>query len=216
MLYGLLRPQDVTSTRDYPNNFPRRSQISWEEDRFVYWLKRSKTDQNEEGVDIPVFANASDTCPWHLLLRHWLLAPNKAPDAPLFQVNQAGSHFTYSQLQTATKTMAHRAGAMEKSLWFSPHSFRIGGATSLAMASTPDSSIKIAGRWSSLSYQLYTRPSDSVFKTISSSIASIPSPPHLQTFGPDGYGGTDPSTLLDADFEDIHMIINSRRPRKCA
>ena len=110
--------------------------------------------------------------------------------------------------------MAQRSGASGLTKWYSPHSYRIGGATSLAMAREQDSTIKIGGRWSSLSYQLYTRPSDALFQRISNAIASVPSPAPDEVFGPNGYGGTDPSALLSTDLEDIHMVINSRSPGK--
>lgn len=214
MLYALLRPQDVSVTRQDTDGYPTRSLLSWEDIRFIFFLPRGKTDRYEEGVEIPVYANSSDTCPWRLMLNHWLLAPLQEPQSPLFQVDDKGSPLTYRHLLSATKDMAQSSGASSLTKWYSPHSYRIGGATSLAMAHVQDSTIKIGGRWSSLSYQLYTRPSDALFQRISSAIASVPSPAPNEVFGPNGYGGTDPSALLSTDLEDIHMVINSRSPGK--
>ena len=214
MLYALLRPQDASVTSRDTNWYPLRSWITWENNRFIFFLPRSKTDRYEEGVEIPVYANLSDTCPWRLVLDHRLLAPLQEPQSPLFQVDSSGSPLTYKHLLSATKLMAQRSGASGLTKWYSPHSYRIGGATSLAMAREQDSTIKIGGRWSSLSYQLYTRPSDALFQRISNAIASVPSPAPDEVFGPNGYGGTDPSALLSTDLEDIHMVINSRSPGK--
>lgn len=214
MVYALLRPQDVSITSHGADWHPTRSLISWEENRLIFFLPRSKTDRFEEGVEIPVYANSSDTCPWRLILDHWLMAPLQEPQSPLFQVDDSGTPLTYRHLLSATKLMAQRSGASGLTKWYSPHSYRIGGATSLAMARVQDSTIKIGGRWSSLSYQLYTRPSDALFQRISNAIASVPSPAPDEVFGPNGYGGTDPSALLSTDLEDIHMVINSRSPGK--
>jgi hypothetical protein len=41
---------------------------------------------------------------------------------------------------------------------FTPHSFRIGAATSAAMCGLADSDIQVLGRWKSSAYKLYIRP----------------------------------------------------------
>lgn len=209
MTYALLRPQDATETDDYPGWFPKRADITWFDDHFVFHLSRSKNDVFAEGVDIPVYSNGSDTCPWRCMLGHWLLAPDQSPSAPLFQCDPAGAHLRYADLLQITKHLATRAGLRDKAHLYSPHSFRIGGATSLAIAGASDYTVKNAGRWSSLSYQLYTRPSARELKRVSLLMAGIPSIDSGRIFSPDGYGGTDPSALLEADVEDVQMIISS-------
>ena len=174
MTYALLRPQDATETEDHPGWFPRREHITWFEDHFIFHLARSKMDQCAEGEDIEVYANGSDTCPWRFLLEHWLCAPDQSPSAPLFQFDGSGGPMTYPDLLLLTKSLASLAGFDDTKEAYTPHSFRIGGATSLAITGANDYTIKNAGRWSSLSYQLYTRPSAQDSKRASRLMADIP------------------------------------------
>ena len=174
MTYALLRPQDATETIDYPGWFPRREHVTWFDDHFTFHLLRSKTDQYAEGEDIEIYANGSDTCPWHFLLEHWLCAPDQSPSAPLIQFDESGRAMHYSDLLCLTKSLATLAGLDATKVLYSPHSFRIGGATSLAIAGATDYTIKNAGRWSSTSYQLYTRPSAQGQERASRLMSGIP------------------------------------------
>lgn len=173
LTYALLRPQDATETDDYPGWFPRRVDITWYDDHFTFHLSRSKTDRYEEGTDIDVYHNGSDTCPWLALFEHWLCAPDQSPSAPLFQCDNSGRQMRYSELLVLTKRLATLAGLNDKNNVYTPHSFRIGGATSLAITGATDYAIKNAGRWSSLSYQLYTRPSAQELKRSSQLMSHI-------------------------------------------
>ena len=75
----------------------------------------------------------------------------------------SGPLFTYSDGSYLTQ---NRVSLMLRSCFgncrINTHSFRIGGASTMASAGIPDSTIMIMGRWSSNAYQKYLRLSDSL------------------------------------------------------
>ena len=216
MLYALLRPEDATPVRTMKKKrkrkkeglplHPLRSHITWHPDHFELFLPTSKTDTANEGRIIKVYANSTSTCPWILLRRHWNVAPSQRPEDPLYQDSE-GKPITYDYLHKMTRGMARAAGAKEP-LMYLPHSYRIGGATSLAMAGVPASIIKEMGRWNSVCYQTYIRTHGSQLQTASHAMASIPSITGSSVDSPMAYGGKLPSSLAQVDFENIEVIFN--------
>ena len=71
----------------------------------------------------------------------------------------------------------HLAGVNERH--FNGHSFRIGAATSASQAGVPETTIKLLGRWSSMAYQQYIRPSLPELAAVSREIAH-PNPQQTQ------------------------------------
>ena len=57
---------------------------------------------------------------------------------------------------------------------FNGHSFKIGAATSASQVGVPETTIKILGRWSSMAYQQYIRPSTTDLAAVSRYIAGSP------------------------------------------
>ena len=57
------------------------------------------------------------------------------------------------------------------------HSFRIGGATSLAMLGVPAHAIRIFGRWSSHCYMIYIRTAEGELRDFMARMAGAPSQP---------------------------------------
>ena len=55
---------------------------------------------------------------------------------------------------------------------FNGHSFRIGAATAASQAGIPETTIKTLGRWRSMAYQQYIRPSPPDLAAMSSQLAS--------------------------------------------
>lgn len=118
-------------------------------------LQSSKTSKSP--VDIHMFANGSDTCP-AAAMSSYMTARIKYRystrlDSPLFATAD-GSPLTRKQLTKALRTALVAARVPNAEL-YKGHSFRRGGATSLARVGVPDSVIKSMGRWKSHAYQLY-------------------------------------------------------------
>ena len=154
-VYALLRAGEFAA-KD-PLHIPLlRSDIRFFESSVVLRIRRSKTDIFRQGVDITLWKDDSDTCPYTHLKDLFDNSPLQYPGAPLFQ-NSDGSPLLYAQLVKATKDLAQHCGF--KATMFAGHSFRIGGATTLALLGYEAHIIKTLGRWTSLSYQLYTRVS---------------------------------------------------------
>ena len=74
------------------------------------------------------------------------------PGSPFFALRDR-SPLCRRTMIAATRTVLHAIGEDESK--YAGHSFRRGGASSLAACNTPRHLIKTLGRWKSESYQLY-------------------------------------------------------------
>ena len=148
----------------------RRADVLWLEDRVVIRLRESKTDVDRTGVDITLFRISSSTlCPYAWLRKAWDAAPDQTPSAPLFQ-QQTGGAVSYKFMLSWVKEALVRLGVDSRLVGL--HSFRIGGATTLAMLGVPAHLIKTLGRWESLCYQIYTVAADGSLQTAMSKMAA--------------------------------------------
>ena len=121
-------------------------------------LRQSKTDPFRRGVAIYLGRTGRDLCPVTALLAFIAIRPEV--NGPLF-VFKDGSFLTRDRLVAHVRQSLSAAGIDTKG--YSGHSFRIGAATTAAMAGIEDSSIKILGRWESSAYQCYLQtPRDSL------------------------------------------------------
>ena len=55
---------------------------------------------------------------------------------------------------------------------FNGHSFHIGAATTASAAGIPEATIKVLGRWKSMAYQQYVRPSSSTLAGVAPRLLS--------------------------------------------
>jgi len=115
-------------------------------------LKESKTDPFRKGVHIYLGATDRTICPI-LGILPYLAARGNTP-GPLF-ITEDGyglTRHTFAALLNSTLSKLHLASKN-----YSTHSFRIGAATTAALAQIPDASIKMLGRWKSDAYQCYIK-----------------------------------------------------------
>jgi hypothetical protein len=146
------------STRSYKDkNFLTLGSWKWENraKHGTVTLPRSKT--SKEPVDIYVFANGSDSCP-AAAMSNYMSARIKRRysirlDSPLYAMED-GTPLTRKALTRALRSALISARVPNAEL-YKGHSFRRGGATSLARVGVADSVIKTMGRWKSHAYQLY-------------------------------------------------------------
>ena len=133
--------------------------------RFLVTIKTSKTDQYFQGARVVLGATGSDLCPVAALL-DYLSSRGDAP-GPLFMFSD-GSPLHRSQFVQEVQRALTASGL--GGLNFNSHSFRIGAATSAGAAGVPESTIKVLGRWRSMAYQQYIRPSTDDLAEVSSQL----------------------------------------------
>ena len=129
-------------------------------------IKYSKTDQGRVGVRVILGRTGDDLCPVVALLNYLSRRGNK-PGA-LFQW-QDSTPLSKTKFIEATWQALTAAQLPAKD--YAGHSFRIGAATTAAMAGLEDSAIQTLGRWKSSSYQLYIRMHPRQLAVMSSSLS---------------------------------------------
>lgn len=130
-------------------------------------LRTSKTDPFGQGCTLYIGKTDSRTCPVTAILAYLSLRSSAA--GPLF-IHEDGTPLLRSELVSAVRSALTSAG-LEVSR-FTGHSFRIGAATSAALAGLPDSLIQTLGRWKSSSFLRYIRTPPQTLLGISQRIMS--------------------------------------------
>ncbi len=125
------------------------------------FLRHSKCDTAGQGVWVFVGASGRELCPITAMKRYWdlckLFAPNLTlPGMPFF-VFASGQPIIRGDVVRVLRSLLSAAGICPE--LFAGHSFRSGGATSLAAAGVPGRIIQSAGRWSSDAFKRYVRTS---------------------------------------------------------
>lgn len=130
-------------------------------------LRVSKCDQAGRGVDVFLGRVDSPFCPVAAVLSYMALrGPREGP----FFLAADGSPLTKSVFVAALRELLRSCGLDPSS--YSGHSFRIGAATTAALAGVEDSTIKSLGRWSSNAFQIYLRTPRSELATVSARLVS--------------------------------------------
>ena len=125
-----------------------------EQDIFLIHIKVAKTDQFRKGTTVALGSTKTDLCPVAALLDY--LDKRGAGPGPLFL--GADSIPLHRQAFVREVQKALCTVGIDGTL-FNGHSFRIGAATSASAAGVAETTIKALGRWNSLAYQGYIRPS---------------------------------------------------------
>ena len=115
-------------------------------------IKASKTDPFRRGCVVTLGVTSTSTCPVAALTNYRTL-PSTSP-SPLFTFAD-GSFLTREKLTAHLRTLLTASGY--KAEKYASHSFRIGAATTAALAGLPDWQIQALGRWSSDCYTRYIR-----------------------------------------------------------
>lgn len=199
--FGLFRPGEVTLAPG--STFLPRANVEWFADYVRIRLDASKTDIFRRGAHVIVAAGtgAPAHCGFRALRKAWEGAKNKKPMAALFQRDD-GSPLTYENFRAVLKQAIDWAGFKGR---FSPHSFRIGGATELAQRGVPGHIIKAMGRWSSECYQRYVRLPASFVKDVSKSMGEGRAA--REGVSTSLFGGLPLSKVESASFEDTALNL---------
>ena len=123
-------------------------------------LKVSKTDPRGQGVTIHIGAASQPYCAV-TALRLYLTLTTGDKDSPLFTY-QSGERLTREKFVDETRSLLVAAGIPNID-HYSGHSFRIGAATTSAVAGAPEWLIRTMGRWRS----------DAVLRYIRTDVASM-------------------------------------------
>ena len=115
-------------------------------------LKKSKCDQFGSGADIVMGWTHTPLCPVAAVLS--FCAIRQARLGPFFQ-DVEGKILTKSQFVKEIRDVLASLGLPQHQ--YTGHSFRIGAATSAALAGFEDSTIQMLGRWHSAAFLQYVR-----------------------------------------------------------
>lgn len=204
LFFGFFRPGELLDRGADFTAPPIRAAFSRSTEASFLRLLASKTDLFHMGVDVLLPVLGGLFCPVAALVAAMRLSPLQAAWAPLFQ-RQNGSAVSYSIFASVLRLLVQAAGLSHLNI--TPHSFRIGAATTAAHCGVPDSAIKALGRWQSISYQVYTKytPADINSFGVQLSRSSLrPSAPYGQLLAAD-------AALLDFDTVGIAFTASQQR-----
>ena len=119
-----------------------------------FHLKQSKTDPFGRGADIILGKTGCDLCPVAAVLNYAAVRGNQS--GPFFMMSTG-------RLQTKQCFITEIRRVM---------GFRIGAATSAAMAGVEDSTIQLLGRWQSAAFLRYIRTPQQKLAAISATLAT--------------------------------------------
>ena len=130
------------------------SDVSLSDNRLRVIIRFSKTDQVGVSTSL-IFTRASDASVCPVIAIAEFLSVRGCFAGPLF------THFNREPLTRSQFAYIMREGIRVLGLptdGFTPHSFRIGAATSAALCGIPDAEIQALGRWKSSAFKRYIRP----------------------------------------------------------
>ncbi len=118
-------------------------------------LKQSKCDQFGRGADVILGATGSDVCPVRAMLAY--TTQRGAHPGPFFRLRDSSPALKPWFLKRL-RSVLEAVGLPQSS--FAGHSFRIGAATTAALAGLEDSLIQKMGRWNSAAFLVYLKTQD--------------------------------------------------------
>eukprot|EP00611_Tribonema_gayanum_P026674 TRINITY_DN6413_c0_g1_i1.p1 TRINITY_DN6413_c0_g1~~TRINITY_DN6413_c0_g1_i1.p1 ORF type:complete len:397 (+),score=10.78 TRINITY_DN6413_c0_g1_i1:47-1237(+) len=138
-------------------------------DAVTITFRASKSDQQRRGAQVTKECNALQ-----LILEILRLQPALPMTAPLTAYMSQGvlRVVTRKVATSALRGMIAVFGDGANPMEYALHSGRIGAATALAAAGCSDSAIMAAGRWSSMSFLVYIRPSTEESSRVSDALVS--------------------------------------------
>ena len=131
-------------------------------------IKCSKTDPGRNGFQIVLGSTRDDLCPVAALPTY--LAHRGQQPGALFQWRNG---IPLSKFKFVEEVRQAMSAAHLPAQDYAGHSFRIGAATTAAMAGIQDSTIQTLGRWKSASYLLYIQMDPRQLASLSASLQYI-------------------------------------------
>ena len=115
-------------------------------------IKASKTDPFRKGVTIHLGRTGNELCPVSAIAAYMVVRGRE--EGPFFHL-ASGAPLSREVLVRRLRAALGACGIEAEK--YAGHSFRIGAATTAALAGVEDSLIKTLGRWESSAYLLYVR-----------------------------------------------------------
>ena len=155
-----LRPSSASSELLLPRG------TQWDQQRHLSWgdvavddhaepsvvqfhLKQSKCDQFGRGADVILGTTDDPICPVKAILAYLPRRDNRS--GPYFLVHDSSPAWFVRRLRSILESVGL------PQLAYAGHSFRIGAATTAALAGLEDSLIQGMGRWNSSAFLVYIR-----------------------------------------------------------
>ena len=169
--FGFLRSSEYVapSTKTYDKAVTHfREDIVIRKHTIQVAIKASKTDPFRVGMKIFVAATGQSVCPSWALKKY--LYYRKCCKGPLFQLSN-GNYLTRQVLASIVRKDLVSYGLRPSA--YCTHSFRIGVASTAAVAGIPGSLIKSFGWWQSDCYQCYLRIDHEHLRKVPSQLAAV-------------------------------------------
>ena len=154
--YGFLRGGEFTTrTGSFdPSHDLTIADVSINPHHFSLLLKHSKTDRDRKGSSVIISESNSAFCPLSSMTQYMKSRPRASNQEPLFATEE-GNPMSRAWFASRLRLLCQTCGLPPER--YTPHSFRIGAATTAATVA-PVATLKAMGRWSSSAYQRYLRP----------------------------------------------------------
>ena len=154
--YGFLRCGEFTSTSgDFnPSLDLTLGDLVMHETHFTIFLKHSKADRVGDGVSVCIARTDTPFCPCTSMSRYLKWRPHAKPDEPLFLTPEGRAMNRHWFAIRLRKICVQLNLPPDR---YTPHSFRIGAATT-ASAVVSQGTLQKMGRWHSSAYTRYLRP----------------------------------------------------------
>lgn len=133
-------------------------------------LRCTKTDKTGNGVTVMVGCTGTSVCAVCAMAEYLTVSQQSNIHEPLFRW-QDGTFLTRTTFVRETKKLVAILGL--DSSQYSGHSYRIGGATSAALAGFSPIELKLLGRWTSEAYEGYIRTPASILFGFSKRMAGL-------------------------------------------
>ena len=130
-------------------------------------LKHSKTDPFGRGVDVILGRTGCSLCPVAAVLNY--VAARGSQQGPFF-ITSAGRPLTKQQFIAEIRKVLVILGLPDHE--YAGHSFRIGAATSAALAGVEDSTIQLLGRWQSAAFLRYIKTPQEALAHVSTTLTA--------------------------------------------
>ena len=155
--YALLRVSEIAKTQ-HSNHSILHSDINLKQykgqvNKIDVVLRHSKHNNSETTIQLHKQSHRK-LCPVRAVQKFHNI---RAPGDGQFFVNNDGNPITDKQFRKVFSKCITKIGLKPK--FYTPHSFRIGGATSAHLKNISDSQIRQLGRWKSNAFLGYIRPS---------------------------------------------------------
>ena len=174
--FGFFRSGEITVPRN--ESFDPKVHLSWGDvaindprnpQAIRVQLRRSKTDQFGDGVEIMVGKTGDDLCPVAAVAA-FMVKRGRTP-GPFF-VFPDGKPLTKAKFVGFLKDALGELGLPKEQ--FAGHSLRIGAATAAAQAGIEDSTIMMLGRWNSAAFLRYIRTPKAVLAAATARLSHGP------------------------------------------